>query len=363
MNALTPISAPHVHTHTGVPSIMAWVLIAGTPATAFGLYQFGWPAINLLCITLAATLICEAVCLYWAGKPIAVYLGDGSALLTAWLLSMSLPPWAPWWIGVVGGAFAVILGKQVFGGIGQNVFNPAMLARVALLISFPLEMTTWVNPRPLFSAHSLDFLSGLAITFQGIPDVDSVTGATPLGHIKTAFTRGLSLSDSLPGHYDRFTSGLGLTRGSLGETSALLLLGGGMLLVFKRIIDWHIPVALLASVALLGLAFHLIDSDRYPGPFFHLLSGGMMLGAFFIATDPVTSPSSPRGKLIFGTGCGALIWLIRTFGGYPEGLAFAVVIMNALTPVIDHYVRPRIYGRDRRGRPLSYPTDGKPGSE
>lgn len=356
MNASIPISGPHIHARANVPSIMAWVLLASAPAAAVGLYQFGWPAINLVSITIATAVVSEAVSLRLAGKPVAVNLLDGSAVLTGWLLALSLPPWAPWWIGALGGAFAIFIGKQVFDGLGQNIFNPAMLARIALLISFPLAMTTWINPQPLFSAGAPDFHTGLTITFQGIPAIDTVSGATALDQVKTSFTRGLGLSDALPAQPDPLLSALGLTNGSLGETSDLLLLAGGLLLIAKRIISWHIPAAMLGCAAILSGGFHLIEPERYPGPAFHLLSGGMMLGAFFIATDPVTSPCTPRGRLLFGLGCGALTWLIRTWGGYPEGLAFAVVIMNATTPLIDRHLRPRIYGRDRRGRPLAYPT-------
>lgn len=313
MNASIPISGPHIHARADVPSLMAWVLLASAPAAAVGLYQFGWPAINLLSITIAAAVVSEAVSLRLAGKSVAVNLGDGSAVLTGWLLAMSLPPWAPWWIGALGSAFAIFIGKQVFGGIGQNIFNPAMLARVALLISFPQEMTTWINPQPLISAGAPDFYTGLTITFQGIPAIDTVSGATALDQVKTSLTRGLRLNDALPAQPDPLLLALGgLTNGSLGETSAPLLLAGGLLLIAKRVISWHIPAAMLGCVAILSGGFHLVEPERYPSPTFHLLAGGMMLGAFFIATDPVTSPSTPRGRLLFGLGCGALTWLIRT---------------------------------------------------
>jgi electron transport complex protein RnfD len=281
---------------------------------------------------------------------------DGSALLSGWLVAMTLPPWAPWWLGVTGSALAIVVGKQVFGGIGQNLFNPAMLARVALLVSFPLEMTTWINPAPLFSFAAPGWLESLGITFGGRALPDGFTGATLIGHIKTEFSQGRGLSEALAsGHYGFLSSFLGWTRGSLGETSGFLLLLGGLYLLKKKVIAWFIPVSLLATVALLATGFMLWDGERYPGPLFHLSSGALMLAAFFIATDYVTSPNSPLGQILFGAGCGLIVFVIRTWGAYPEGVGFAVLLMNSLTPVIDHYVRPRIYGRDRKGRPLELP--------
>lgn len=350
------IGGPHVHAPTSVPRTMALVLLASLPAAGYGVYLFGWPALNLLTLTVLTAVISEALALWMAGKPVLTSLFDGSAVLTAWLLALTLPPWAPWWLGIVGGAFAILIGKQVFGGIGQNLFNPAMLARVALLISFPLAMTTWARPHPLFSAGSPDFLTGLSITFFGTPPIDGMSSATVLGYVKTGFTQGHTLSQSLTGHFTPTASLLGNTNGSLGETSVVLVLLGGLLLLRQRVITWHVPVSMLGAIALLSGLFHWIDPQRYGDILFHLLSGGAMLGAVFIATDPVTSPSSPRGQIVFGAGCGALTWIIRTWGGYPEGVAFAVVLMNAVTPLIDHYIRPRIYGRTRNGAPIQPPV-------
>jgi Na+-translocating ferredoxin:NAD+ oxidoreductase subunit D len=354
MNA--PLSAsPHAHAPVSIGRTMALVVLALVPATLFGLYQFGWPAIFLFTVTVGATVGFEALSLMAAGKPVRVTLMDNSALVTGWLLALTLPPWAPWWVGVVGGALAVLLGKQVFGGIGQNLFNPAMVARVALLISFPLEMTRWVAPRPLFSGDAPGFLEGLAITFGG-QGYDAMTGASILGHVRTELGRGTELSGALAGVFDPFAALLGTVPGSLGETSALLVAAGGLFLIVKRIIGWEIPAALLGTVALLATVMNLIDPTQYAGAPYHLLAGATMLAAFFIATDPVTSPVSRAGQLLFGAGVGALIYVIRTWGGYPEGVAFAVLLMNAGTPMIDHYLKPRIYGRDRRGKPLEYPA-------
>jgi len=266
---------------------------------------------------------------------------------------MSLPPWAPWWLGVAGAAVAIAITKQAYGGLGQNLFNPAMVARVALLVSFPVAMTSWVAPQPLFSPGAPGLADGLAITL-GAPLPDAMSSATALGFVKTELSRGIPVLQSvaqLPGLSDR---ALGLRAGSLGETSALLILAGGLFLLAARVISWHIPVALLAGLALPAALAHQIAPERYAGAVFHLLSGASFLGAFFIATDYVTSPTSKVGQLLFGAGCGLLTWVIRSFAGYPEGMAFAVLLMNSLAPIIDQYTRPRVFGRDRAGRPLAW---------
>ncbi len=348
--------SPHAHAPQTVGRVMATVMLALVPATLFGFWLYGWPAINLWAVSLISALLAEALVLKLQSQPARPALMDGSALLTAWLLALSLPPWAPWWIAALGAAFAVIVAKQVFGGLGQNVFNPAMAARVMLLISFPVEMTTWVGPNPITSAHAPGLLEGLAVTFSGL-QLDGVSSASLLGHVKTEFTRGLNLSQALegflaPGDMLWGDMSWGHRAGSLGETSGLLLLLGGLVLIGKRLITWHAPVAMLLGVAAPALLASLIAPDHYPGPIYHLLSGGVMLGAFFIVTDPVTSPNTAAGQFLFGLMCGLLTWIIRTWGGYPEGVAFAVMLMNAATPVIDRYVKPRIYGRTRAGKPL-----------
>lgn len=356
MNAMIPPhSAPHIGSEQSVTRIMLMVMLALLPATLFGLYQFGWPALNVFILCLATALLAEAACLKLAGQPIRPALGDGSAILTAWLLALSLPPWAPWWIAVLGSLFAIVIGKHIFGGLGQNVFNPAMLARTVLLISFPVEMTAWVAPAPLFSHAAPGFLEGLSITFAGMGNMDTITSASSLGHVKTMLTTDAHapLPELIAESFQPLNAAIGLTSGSLGETSALLFLAGGLFMIVRGIISWHIPVAMLATVGLLAGITWLIDPQSFAPPLFHLLSGGLMLGAFFIATDPVTSPVSNQGKLVFGIGCGILVFVIRQWAGYPEGVAFAVLLMNSATPVIDHYLRPRIFGRNRGGDPLA----------
>lgn len=345
------VHAPHAHAASSVGGVMAMVMLALTPATLFSIWLYGWPALNLWLVALMGAALGEALALRLQGRPALPVLKDGSALLTGWLLALSLPPWAPWWIAAVGSVFAVLVVKQVFGGLGQNVFNPAMAARVMLLISFPVEMTAWVAPLPMTSPQAPGFVEALAITFAGL-QLDGVSSASLLGHVKTEFTRGIDLLTSLPAHYDPAGMLWGNRPGSMGEGASLLLLAGGVFLLARRVITWHAPAAMLLGVALPALIAHAIDPARFLGVMPHLLSGSVMLAAFFIVTDPVTSPNTTAGQWLFGLGVGLLTWVIRTWGSYPEGVGFAVLLMNAATPVIDRYVRPRIYGRDRRGKPL-----------
>ena len=351
---MKPRSGAHIGAKANVTFIMWQVVLALMPATVFGLWLFGWPAINLFIITIVSAVFFEAICIRLQNRPVKPVIMDGSAVLTAWLLAMTLPPWAPWWIGVVGSGLAIILGKQVYGGLGQNLFNPAMLARVALLISFPIEMTTWANVSPLFFSQSPGLIDSWHITFAGLDNLDGITGATILGMIKTEFSQHHVLSEILQ-DYSGFGNFIGWARGSLGETSVLLLGLGGVWLIRQGIIQWYIPASVLVTVVILASIFHLIDDQHFISPLLHLSSGGLVLVAFFIATDYVTSPNTPLGQMVFGAGCGLLIFVIRTWGAYPEGSGFAVLLMNSATPLIDHYIKPRIYGRDRQGKPLEIP--------
>ena len=350
-------SGPFAHGFSSVRKTMFLVLLALTPATAFNLYLFGWPAILLFTVTAGTCVVVEAACLSLAGKPVVATLADCSAILTGWLLAMSLPPWAPWWIGVLAAIFAIALAKHAFGGLGQNVFNPAMVGRTVMLISFPVAMTVWVAPHPLFSAGGPRLLEDFAITFGGnMPD--AMSAASALGYIKTELSRGIPVTQSMGQIPDLMDMALGYRAGSMGETSALLILAGGLFLMAKRIISWHIPASMMGSLFLIAALFHAIDPASFTSGTFHVMSGATFLGAFFIATDYVTSPVSKAGQLIFGIGVGLLTWSIRNFAGYPEGMAFAVLLMNSLTPIIDQYTRPRAFGRSRKGEPLR--VEGKP---
>ena len=347
-----PVVAPHVAGSAGVARTMFLVVGALTPATLYGFWLYGWPAIILFMLTLGSCVFFEYLCLHLAGAAPKRHVTDGSAILTGWLLAMTLPPWAPWWTAVVGGFIAIVFGKQVFGGLGQNPFNPAMVARVALLVSFPVPLTLWVSPMPITAADAPGFIDALRIVFGTLPIPDGVTSASLLGHVKTEMSRGVDLFHSLNGEHGHLLSYAGERAGSLGETATWLILAGGAALLYLRVITWHIPAAMLLGVVVPAAIGHAVNPARFLDVTTHLMSGGVMLGTFFIATDYVTSPSTTTGKLIFGFGCGFFTFVIRTWGGYPEGVAFSVLLMNTLTPVIDRFTAPRILGRDRRGRPL-----------
>lgn len=356
-------AAPHAHDRSSVDRIMLRVCLALSPATAWGLYLFGWPAILLFVITLLAALATEALCLWLADQPLRRVL-DGSALLTGWLYAATLPPWAPWWIGAGGVAFGLIVGKHLYGGIGQNLFNPAMLARVAVLISFPVPLTTWVTPLPLGSELAPGLLDSLAIVFANADyaahisappaGVDALTGASWLGASKVAVGAGTDIGAWLASDFPLIAASTGQIRGSLGETSALLILAGGLWLIWSRVISWHIPVAMLGMLSLCAWLASHFNSHLYPGVLFQLTTGAAMLGAFFIATDYVTSPAAAAGKLLFGAGCGFVLFAIRSWSSFPEGVAFAVLFMNALTPLIDRFLKPRAYGRTLSGQTLKH---------
>jgi electron transport complex protein RnfD len=313
-------SSPHLRDHDNVSRIMVTVCIALMPGVLAGIWAFGLKALVVTVVAVLGCLGTEAIVLRIMGKPLRPYLTDGSAVVTGLLLAMNLPSNLPWWMVVVGAVVAVVLGKQVFGGIGSNPFNPALVARVFLLISFPAAMTSW----PSATGELMNL------------GVDVQTGATVLGALKTDGLQ--ALMGAYPNlHLDLF---LGRAGGSLGEVSALALLVGGIFLLIRRVISWHVPVSFVGSVVVITGIFWLVDSATYADPLFHVLSGGVMLGAWFMATDMVTTPVTPLGMLIFGAGCGVITCVIRLLGAYPEGVSFSILIMNGLTPLIDRYVRP-----------------------
>ncbi len=314
--------SPHIDSGATTDKIMRDVIYSLIPACGVAIYMFGLSGLRILLICTLGCMAFEAACNRIGGKPFSIR--DGSAALTGILLALNLPPTAPWWLALLGSAVAIVIAKQVYGGLGYNPFNPALVARVVLLISFPVQMTHWTSPTPLFSG------------------IDAVTAATPLGEWKTAVMLTGKLPDSLSdGTLNYLTGNM---PGSIGEVSAIALLLGGLYLLGRKVISWHIPVSFIATTLLVSGLFWLIDSTRYPDPLFHLLTGGLLLGAFFMATDMVTSPVTTKGMLIFGIGCGLLTVLIRLFGGYPEGVSFAILLMNAATPLIDRFVKPRVFG-------------------
>jgi len=316
-------SSPHIHSGESTPRIMYSVAAALAPAIATGVYLFGLRALWVVILSVAAGLATEAGAQRVMGREVTI--SDGSALVTGILLALNLPPTVPWWVVIVGSAIAIVIGKQIYGGLGYNPFNPALVARVILLISFPVQMTTWLKPSPLFSGA-----------------VDAVTTATPLGAMKTH----LMVKGSLEG----FTMGelwnpfIGNIGGCIGETSVIALLIGAGFLLYRGYITWHIPVTFIGTVFVLSGLFWAINPDQYITPLFHVVTGGLVLGAFYMATDMVTSPLTDRGMMLFGMGCGAITIVIRLFGGYPEGVSYSILLMNAATPLIDRYFKPKTFG-------------------
>ncbi len=315
-------SSPHISAGEDTGQVMRAVIYALLPACAVSIYFFALPALVVLVLCTLGCVATEALCQKVQGRPIAI--ADGSAALTGILLALNMPPSSPWWLALLGSAVAIVVGKQVYGGLGYNPFNPALVARVVLLISFPVQMTTWTSPAPLGSG------------------LDAMTTATPLGDWKTAVMLTGHLPESTQAGLGNYL--VGNMAGSLGEVSALALLLGAVYLFWKRVITWHTPLTYLGTVVVLSGAFWIADPSRYPSPLFHLVTGGLILGAFYMATDMVSSPVTTRGMLVFGIGCGVLTVLIRLFGGYPEGVSFAILLMNAATPLIDRYTRPKKFG-------------------
>lgn len=342
-NAAT--SSPHILRDDGITKLMLQVLLALIPGTAAMFYFFGWGVLFNLMIAITVALATETAILKLRQRPVKSTLADLSALLTACLLALALPPLAPWWLTAIATIFALSLGKHLYGGLGFNPFNPAMVGYVVVMISFPREMTFWllpstVNPASLnlTETFNLMFFSQLPASMSW----DSISSATLLDGLKTHLSQDHLLStasttEALSGLFGR-VAGIGW------EWINLLFLAGGLWLYKTRTIDWRIPVSMLASLALVSLIFYGIDSEHYLSPVTHLLGGGIMLAAFFIATDPVSASTTPRGRLIYGAGIGILIFIIRQWGGYPDGIAFAVLLMNMAAPLIDYYTVPAAFG-------------------
>ncbi|GAA0858342.1 electron transport complex subunit RsxD [Aliiglaciecola litoralis] len=329
---------------------MRLVIYAGIPGLALQTWFFGWGAVIHFAIASATVIVTEAAILEMRKKNFEVAIKDCSALLTAFLIAISIPPFAPWWITVIGSFFAIAVVKQLYGGLGFNLFNPAMAAYVMLLVSFPVQMSTWAIPQSL-SQFPQTFADSVSIIFTGFSadgysieqlrtHIDGYTMATPLDAIKTGVSQGLTVTEAMQSSV--FAHGLGV--GWLWINLAYLL--GGIYLLKTKVINWHIPFGLMGGIASVSLFFYLMDDGLYASPLFHLLSGGLMMGAFFIATDPVSASTTNKGRIIFGFGIGAWVYIIRTWGGYPDAIAFAVLIMNMAVPLIDYYTRPRTYGHN-----------------
>ncbi|RHJ90524.1 RnfABCDGE type electron transport complex subunit D [Parabacteroides bouchesdurhonensis] len=319
-NKLYVSPSPHIHGGDSISKNMYGVLIALVPAFLVSLYFFGLGALIVTIISIVSCLAFEYLIQKFLMKKEPT-LCDGSALLTGVLLAFNLPSNLPAWIIIIGALAAIGIGKMSFGGLGNNIFNPALVGRVFLLISFPAQMTTW----PV-----VDALNVFPMTYT-----DATTGATVLSLMNEG------VLDKLPSISNMLVGNMG---GSLGEVSAIALILGLLYMLWKKIITWHIPISILVTVFVFTGIMHLVNPVQYASPFVHLLSGGLMLGAIFMATDYVTSPMSKNGMLVYGVGIGILTTVIRLFGSYPEGMSFAILIMNAFTPLINSYIKPKHFG-------------------
>jgi electron transport complex protein RnfD len=323
---LTISPSPHIHSGDSTQKIMYRVVYAMIPALIWSVFVFGLDALRVTLIAVVACLAFEYLIQKYLLK-IKPMITDGSALVTGILLAFNVPSNIPWWIIIIGSLAAIGIGKLSFGGLGNNIFNPALVGRVFMLISFPVQMTSWpVNKQA---------------------GIDAITSATPLGIIKEGINNGIPVSEisaKLPAATDMLFGTIG---GSLGEISALLLILGGFYMLFKKVITWHIPVSIIGTVALVAAIFWISNPNIYINPVYHVLTGGLMLGAIFMATDMVSSPMNPKGQIIYGIGIGLITISIRLFGAYPEGISFAILIMNAVTPLINTYVKPKRFGGNR----------------
>ena len=328
MNKLLQVSgSPHVHGSETVKKIMWSVVVALLPALAVSVFYFGLPVLILTLVSIATCLLTEYLIQRFMLKG-NVSITDGSAVITGMLLAFNVPANLPVWILMIGAFVAIAIAKMPFGGLGKNPFNPALVGRVFLLISFPVQMTTWPKPTPIWNLGA-----------------DVITGPTPLGILKEGVKNGQAVGDlmsEMPSYVDLLFGQMG---GSFGEVSAIALLIGAIFLLIRKVITWEIPVSFLLTAFLFSGIFYLVDPTTYANPCFHLVTGGLMLGACFMATDMVTSPTSRSGMIVFGVGCGLLTIIIRLFGAYPEGVSFAILIMNALVPLINKGFKPRTYAK------------------
>lgn len=324
MNNYLISGSPHVHGGESTKKIMYSVIIALMPALLFSIYYFGFNAVRVTLISVAACVLTEWLIQKYMIKGECT-ISDGSAIITGMLLAFNLPSNIPAWMIIVGSIVAIGIGKMSFGGLGNNPFNPALVGRVFMLISFPVAMTTWPTPKPLF---------GEALT-------DAVTGPTALGFVKEALAQGVA-ADELT---SQITENIYYS-GSLGEIGSIAIIIGGIFLIFRKVIDWQTPVIIIATVGIISTVCWLIDPTQFVHPMIHIFGGGLMLGAFFMATDMATSPMTMKGKIVFSIGVGALTIIIRLWGAYPEGMSFAILIMNAFVPLINKACKPTRFGNN-----------------
>ena len=346
--ALFKVTSPHATGPLNTARVMQLVLLATIPGVLALSWHFGWGVLVNIVFACAVALGAEALALTLRKRPMGFYLGDYSALVTAVLLAVAMPAYSPWWLIVVGVGFAILIAKHLYGGMGYNPFNPAMVGYVVLLISFPIEMTTWAAPRQAFAGELPGLLDSISVLFAGREAiaafaVDGITMATPLDILKQ---NNSLLIEDLWKQSPQFGQwgGLGWEWANLG------FLAGGLFLLSQRVFTWHAPISMLVSLTIVSTLFYDGGSSASGGsPLFHLLSGATMFGAFFIVTDPVTSAVSVKGKIIYGALIGVLLYLIRVWGNYPDAVAFSVLLMNFAAPLLDYYTQPRTYGHQPPG--------------
>jgi Na+-translocating ferredoxin:NAD+ oxidoreductase subunit D len=336
---------PHTVAPNSVSRVMRIVLIALVPAILLHAVFFGIGILVQLTLAIATALLAEYIGLRLRQQDVRKFITDGSALITAVLIAMCLPPLAPWWLVVSGTAFAILIAKHLYGGLGSNIFNPAMVGYAVLLVSFPVQLTRWLVPDVGdLATVDIGVADSLYAIFVGdLPPQyswDAITSPTPLDAVRTSLKAGLTLQEA------QSSPVFGMLGGRGWEWINLAVLVGGIWLLSLKIVRWQIPVALLAGLAIPAAIMNSIDPGSYAGPLFQITSGASMLGAFFIATDPVSAATTDRGRLVYGFGIGLIAYTIRTWGGYPDGIAFAVLLMNLAVPLIDRYTVPRIYGRE-----------------
>ena len=326
MNKLIVSPSPHTSTRESVPGLMYGVIISLLPALAVSVYYFGIGMVIVTSVSILSCILFEYLIQKFVMKVKPTHM-DGSAILTGLLLAFCLPANLPFWMVMIGALVAVGIGKMTFGGLGNNIFNPALVGRVFLFISFPVAMTAWPEPG------------------QWMKYTDALTGATPLGLMKEGLAMKTvgEIMPEIPSFLNLF---LGNMMGSSGEVAAFALLIGMIYLLYRKIITWHIPISILGTVFIFTGILWLVNPDRFADPLFHMLTGGLMLGAIYMATDYVTSPMTVKGMLIYGVGIGMVTVLIRIFGAYPEGVQFAILIFNGFTPLLNKYIKPRRFGKE-----------------
>ncbi|MCX8087361.1 MAG: RnfABCDGE type electron transport complex subunit D [Rhodocyclaceae bacterium] len=336
-------SSPHIYQPASVRAVMLKVLVALLPGIAAYVWFFGAAILVQIALASGIALAAEALLLWLRGKPLRLFLLDGSALVTAWLIALTFPPIAPWWLTTLGVLIAIVVAKHLYGGLGQNPFNPAMVAFCTMIVAYPQLMSQW--PRAEMNA----FEPMLRAIFMSDRQLDALVMATPLDALRTMLRdpeQRAMIAGILGSH-----ASFGNIGGRGWEWVAAGYLLGGLWLIHQRIITWHVPVAFIVTLSGIATLFHLVDPARFAGAQFHLFTGGAMLGAFFIATDPVSGCTTPLGKLIFAAGVAILTWIIRSFGAYPDGLAFAILLMNLCAPLIDMHTQPKVFGRQHDSSP------------